>query len=71
MRGQWWWLGTAITPWQRDDIVATVSKRYEERHRHPLALGQCPWSRDASVMLLMVACRDALVDMAMGCAIRT
>lgn len=70
MNSQWWWFGTALTPWQRDELVVGIRRQYDERHRRPVAIAHCPWSRDTAVMLLLASCRDALVDMALGAAIR-
>ena len=47
-----------------------IRQRYSERHERPVPVGHCPWGRDAAVLMLMAACRDVLVDMALGAAIR-
>lgn len=67
LHGQWWWLDCHLTPWQADSIATVIEQRYYERYcLAGMVIAQHPWSREASMMVLMGLCRDTLINMARG-----
>jgi hypothetical protein len=63
LENQWWWFGSTMTPWQREEILRAVRQRYEDV-RGPTPVGGDPWGRDVSRLMLLSQCRDILLALA-------
>jgi hypothetical protein len=63
LEDQWWWFGSDLTPWQREEILRAVRQRYDDL-RGPTPVSGDPWGRDVSRLMLLSQCRDLLLALA-------